>query len=168
MFLIYDEITDEFLSNKSEEIWSGFWRDECLNELPDRTQIWSCFGSVEEDAKFETKEEALDFANYLKDSLHLELAEEVNFTIYEVTLETEQTIRSGKVVAERTVATMKCAASVKAEPFEGDDYEATKLEKELAYLIVDCYDPSNTNNASLVAARRILLELKNLGYKIVS
>lgn len=166
MFLIYDEITDEFLSNKSEEIWAEFWRKECLNELKDGTQIWSCFGNVEEDAKFKTKEEALDFANYLKNSF-IAQAENVNFTIFDAEIEKEQTIRAGKVVAERAIVIMKCVASVEEEPFENDDCP-NKLEEELASLIESCYSPHDTNNAAYVAARKILSGLKDLGYKIVS
>ena len=86
-------------------------------------------------------------------------------------MEKEQTIRSGRIVAERTIATMKYVTSIQAEPLKDDNFVTTKLEEELALLIRSCNNPIDSNSyneVDVAQARKILSGLNDLGYKIVS
>lgn len=165
-YVIYDEISDLFLSDKIKEEWGEFYRTDFIEYFADGTQMWYLNNAPRENAYFTDPEEAVTYAKRLKASF-LANGEEVNFTIFSIKIEFEQVVRAKRVISEKNIGIMKVEDYIKATlSVEDDDFKATKLEADLADLIEEHCHSSSIDGTSLAAARRIILELKKLGHPL--
>ena len=170
MFIVFDNMTGEFLSHIKNEEWGGFYTDNDWKETRDKSgfvteQCGYWFGEFSEsEAAFETKEAALDFVeNFCKELLTDAL--KCSFAVCSVEVEEERRTRGKKVIETKQFATLKFIDVIEKEPFEDSD-ELTDMEKTLGDLIPENFFPHSENNAEYVAARRIINALREAGYEI--
>lgn len=170
MFVIYDLITDEFLSDINHLGWADFGFDNHYDVKKNSkgfvVEIKGYFYGEFDAAKasFESKEAALKFAEKLSESF-VKDGWSVNFAIASIEVEEEVRKRGEKVIESKQFATVEYVDFFHREVFQDED-EITELEETLGKLIPENFHPNFVKNAEYIAARKIINALAEMGYEI--